>query len=157
MSNIIEEFVIKFLTDSKEAKKGANDLDKFLDSVGKKQAKRTAVNAKAENKAHKTMLAKKLKDEATYGRDSKIQAEKARKAWERREKISSLMPNNKLSNKSAQSSASVFEKSFKEEAKQSAKLSEMERKRWVDKQKRRAANRRQREDDRRKDEASYRQ
>lgn len=157
MSNIIEEFVIKFLTDSKEAKKGAQEIDKLLDGIGKKQVKRATTNAKVENKAHKTMLAKKLKDEATYGRDSKIQAEKARKAWERREKISSLMPNNQLSNKSAQSSASVFEKSFKEEAKQSAKLSEMERKRWVDKQKRRAALKRQREDDRRKEEDSYRQ
>ncbi len=157
MSNIIEEFVIKFLTDSKEAKKGANDLDKFLESVGKKQAKRTSTNNKVENKAHKTMLAKKLKDEATYGRDSKIQAEKARKAWERREKINSLIPNNKLANKSAQGSASVFEKSFKEEATQSKKLSEMERKRWVDKQKRRATLKRQREDDRRKEEASLRE
>lgn len=157
MSNIIEEFVIKFLTDSKEAKKGAQEIDKLLDGIGKKQVKRATTNAKVENKAHKTMLAKKLKDEATYGRDSKTQAEKARKAWKRREKISSLMPNNQLSNKSAQSSASVFEKSFKEEVKQSEKLSEMERKRWVDKQKRRAANRRQREDDRRKEEDSYRQ
>ena len=156
MSNIIEEFVIKFLTDSKEAKKGAQEIDKLLDSVGKKQVKRATTNAKVENKAHKTMLAKKLKDEATYGRDSRIQAEKARKAWERREKIKSIMPNNQLANKSAQGSASVFEKSFKEEAKQSEKLSEMERKRWVDKQKRRAANRRQREDDRRQEEDSYR-
>ncbi len=157
MSNIIEEFVIKFLTDSKEAQKGADDLDELLESVGKKQAKRTSTNNKVENKAHKTMLAKKLKDEATYGRDSKIQAEKARKAWERREKINSLMPNNKLANKSAQGSASVFEKSFKEEATQSKKLSEMERKRWVDKQKRRATLKRQREDDRRKEEDSLRE
>lgn len=157
MSNIIEEFVIKFLTDSKEAKKGANDLDKFLESVGKKQAKRTVNSNKVETKAHQTMLAKKLKAEATYGRDSKLQADKARKAWERREKINSLLPNNKLSGKSAQGSASVFEKSFKEEATKSKKLSEMERKRWIDKQKRRASNARQREEDRRKEEDSYRQ
>ncbi len=156
MSNVIEEFVIKFLTDSKEAKKGAKEIDKLLDDVGKKQVKRATSNAKIENKAHSTMLAKKLKAEATYGRDSKLQADKARKAWERREKINSLMPTNKLSGKSAQTSAGVFEKSFANQAKESAKLSELDRKRWIDKQKRRASNARKKEDDRRKEEDSYR-
>ncbi len=54
MSNVIEEFVIKFLTDSKEAKKGANDLDKFLDSVGKKQIKRDDKLIKSEKSKQKT-------------------------------------------------------------------------------------------------------
>lgn len=53
MSNIIEEFVIKFLTDSKEAKKGANDLDKFLESVGKKQVKRDEKLVKSEKDKRK--------------------------------------------------------------------------------------------------------
>ncbi|ASU03369.1 hypothetical protein [Pseudoalteromonas phage J2-1] len=54
MSNIIEEFVIKFLTDSKEAKKGANDLDKFLESVGKKQIKRDEKLVKSEKDKRKS-------------------------------------------------------------------------------------------------------
>ena len=68
MSNVIEEFVIKFLTDSKEAKKGAQEIDKLLDGMGKKRHKKDLA-------AHEKYLKdkKKLEDKynkRSYGRSS---------------------------------------------------------------------------------------
>ncbi len=63
MSNIIEEFVIKFLTDSKEAKKGANDLDKFLDNFNKNRHKKDL-------KEHESFLKAKKKLEDKYYKGS---------------------------------------------------------------------------------------
>lgn len=63
MSNVIEEFVIKFLTDSKDAKKGANDLDKFLDNFNKNRHRKDL-------KEHETFLKNKKKLDDKYYKGS---------------------------------------------------------------------------------------
>lgn len=129
MSNIIEEFILKIKADTKGAKKELTAFDKFLDTVGRAREQK---DKQQEQKKYKQKAEVRKKAQKQQMRQETVQAmnDKARHLLaikefnERERKRAVTQTGNPLANKSAQSSAAVFEKEFKAKADAEIKANE---------------------------------